>query len=81
MTKRARRYIRKKKVKSVRMRFDDNPEHNIVIPDIRKWKGGTSHMVKLYGGPLMYVCQDEPAQTEDGGYVYTVKLVSDDKKN
>lgn len=37
------------------------------------------NMVRLSDGSLLYVLQDEPVQ-QDGGWVYTVKLVDNDSK-
>jgi len=70
---RSRKYIKNKRKRSVRMRFDDNPDHDIVISDIRKF-GSTGRVVQLSTGELIAVEPDEPQQL-GRDYVYTVKLV------
>lgn len=59
-------------IKGVRMRFDDNPEHNIVIPDISKFIDNTPEIVMSENGEMVI---GDITPTED--YIYTVKLVSE----
>lgn len=73
MTSRSRKYIVRQKRKSVRMRFDDNPEHDIVIPDIRKFRG-VGNVVRLSTGEIVSVEPDEPVPS-GREYIYTVKVV------
>lgn len=38
------------------------------------WQNYGHIKVRLSGGPLLYVCQDDPIDVGNGEYMYTVKL-------
>lgn len=44
------------------------------------WQNMTNHMVRLSGGPLVCVLENDPVPTDDGEYVYTVKLVDNENR-
>jgi len=61
-----------------RIKFDDNPEHDIVIPDISKFEEGKG-MIKLPSGEQVTIQNNEPVQVNDN-WIYTVKLVTNNNK-
>lgn len=64
-------------IKGVTLRFDNNPEHDIVIPDISKFIEGAG-MIKLDDGRMISLQPDEPIQ-EGREWIYTVKIIKTDK--